>query len=276
MIENELMLETITSKSNSTIVKISKLADKKHRNIDKLFICDGIKLFKEAVNYGAKIDYIFVKNDAIFDEDCIKMLKECLKKQVKVVSVPSDVFNKLTTESAPQGIITVCKFLDNLHRSLSCEKEDYSNQRIMFLESIRDPGNLGTIIRNSVAFGYDRLILTSDCADIYSPKVIRATMGAIFKLKIDIVDNVNQAILNLKKSGKRVLASALGKKSIVLGNENLSNNDVVIIGNEGHGVSDDLLSMADDTIFIPIEKNTESLNASVAATIFMWEQYKTK
>ncbi|MBQ7760804.1 MAG: RNA methyltransferase [Clostridia bacterium] len=276
MLNEELKLDIITSKTNSTIIKISKLNDKKYRNSEKLFLCDGIKLFKEAVSFYAKIKYIIVKNDAILDDECIKKLKECLNKQLKVICVNSDVFNKITTEQAPQGIITVCEFLDTKHRYLNEERIDYSNEHMMFLESIRDPGNLGTIIRNSVAFGYDRIILTSDCVDLYSPKVIRATMGAIFKIKIDVVSNVEATILNLKRSKKRILASSLGNKSLVLDSEKLSGNDVVVIGNEGHGVSNGMLYMSDDTVFIPMEPNSESLNASVAATIFMWEQYKNK
>lgn len=276
MLDEKLKLDIITSKSNQLIVKISKLNEKKYRNSERLFLCDGIKLFKEAITYGAPIKYIIVKNCADLDDETLKMLTECLKKEIKILCVTEEVFNKITTEHAPQGIITVCEFLNSEHRYLNQENVDYSNERIMFLESIRDPGNVGTIVRNSVAFGYDRLILSADCVDIYSPKVIRATMGAIFKQKIDIVSDLEKTVLNLKMSGKKIVTSSLGKKSLVLGKEILSDKDVIVIGNEGHGASEKILSISDDTIFIPMQPNTESLNASVAATIFMWEQYKNK
>lgn len=276
MLNIKLGLELITSKSNQTIVKISKLNEKKYRSSEKLFLCDGIKLFKEAITYSAPIKYIVVKNNANLGDETIKMLTECLKNEMKILCVTEEVFEKITTEQAPQGIITVCEFVNSKHSYLGDEDVDYRNERIMFIESVRDPGNLGTIIRNSVAFGYDRLILSADCVDIYSQKVIRATMGAIFKQKIDIVSNLEKAVFNLKTSGKRVVTSSLGKKSLVLGKENLSNKEVIVIGNEGHGASERILSISDDTIFIPMEQNTESLNASVAATIFMWEQYKNK
>ena len=274
MINDELKLNVIVSKSNSTIMKISKLAEKKYRSAEKLFLCEGTKLFKEAFEFGVNIKCVVVRNDVVFDDVCVKMLKECLKKQVNVICVSEEVFKKLTTEQAPQGIITVCNYLGSQHRFLSNEIVDYSNEKIMFLESVRDPGNIGTIIRNAVAFNFDRLILSNDCVDLYSPKVVRATMGGIFKIKIDIASDVKTTILNLKKSGKRVLSSSLGDKSLVLGKDKITKNDAIVIGNEGHGVSRDVISLSDNTIFIPMEQNTESLNASVAATIFMWEQYK--
>lgn len=273
MLNLDLKLDLITSKTNTSIVKYAKLANKKYRFDTNLYLCEGIKLFEEALNFNANIECVIVENDANLTLNCVKNLEECLKNDVKVLCVSHDVFQKVTTEISPQGIITVCRFDNSKIRFLDNELVNYSNEKVMLFESVRDPGNLGTILRNAVAFGYDRLILSSDCVDIYSPKVIRASMGAIFKLKIDIVSNVMQTIINLKNSGKRILSSVLNNNALVVGQVMLSNNDVIIIGNEGHGISSNLIEISDGTIFIPIESNTESLNASVASTIFMWEQY---
>ena len=265
--------EVITSKTNSTIVKIGKLSNKKYRNEYKMFVCDGVKLFQEAMDFGAKIEYIIIKNEAVFDEKIVSKIKDCQSFGAKILCVNESVFDKLTDESAPQGIITVVSYFTGLHRRLTNVENADEKEKIMMLESIRDPGNMGTIIRNAVAFGIDRLILSSDCVDIYSSKVVRAAMGAIFKIKIDIVDNFVYSIQKIK-STKTTLGAALGKKSLVLGERNLSKNDVVIIGNEGHGLSQEVLDTVDDTIFIPMAQNTESLNAAMASVIFMWEIYK--
>lgn len=261
----------VTSKTNSTIVKISKLNNKKYRNIEKLFVCNGIKLFLEAICYNVKIKYIVLNNKAEFDAEIINKIKAQQDKGVSVLCVSDIVFSKLTEEQSPQGIIAVCSYIDEKHTFSANAKNEYSEDKIMLFESIRDPGNIGTIIRNAAAFGIERLIFSSDCADIYSSKVIRAAMGAVFKVKIDIIENFADAIIGLKNNGKRILGAALKKDSIVLGKHNISSNDVVIIGNEGHGLSNEIISLCDDTLFIPMCENTESLNAAIATAIIMWE-----
>ncbi len=266
--------ELITSKTNSTIVKIGKLSNKKYRNEENLFICDGKKLLNEAINFGANIKYIVIKNDANLDNDIVEKMLKCQNNGTIILCVNDQVFSKLTEESAPQGVIAVCEFLLEKHRRFTVVENWDFNEKILMLESVRDPGNIGTIIRNAAAFGIDRLVFSSDCADIYSQKVIRAAMGAIFKVNIDIVDDFIGTIKILQKNGKRVLSAALNKNSLVLGKIELSNKDVVVVGNEGHGLSNDVISASDETIFIPMCENTESLNAAIASSIFMWELYK--
>ena len=261
----------ITSKTNSTIVKIAKLENKKHRYEEKLFVCHGTKLFKEAANFGAEIKYIVLKNEVSFDAEVIDEIKAQQAKGTVILCVSNSVFDKISEEQAPQGIITVCSFLKESFVFSADVKNDISDEKILLFESVRDPGNVGTIIRNAAAFGIDRLIFSSDCADVYSSKTIRAAMGAIFKVKINVVNDLKETVEMLKKKGKTVLGAALGKNSLVLGKYNLSKNDAVIIGNEGHGISDELLNMCDNTLLIPMCENTESLNAAIATAIIMWE-----
>ena len=265
-------LDLITSKTNSTVVKLSKLTNKKSRNEEKLFCLDGVKLFWEAYNFGAKIEYLIINESSVLDEKTSEIIFE-LKEKSRVICVNDSVFSKLTDESAPQGIITVCRYLEN-HNFIEVSKDILENERVMIFESVRDPGNIGTIIRNAAAFGVDRLILSSDCADIYSQKVIRATMGAIFKVKIDVVSDVCKSIEFLKNQGRRVVATTLGNNSLKLGKDPVLSRDVFIIGNEGHGISEKVINISNETMFIPMCKNTESLNASIAAAILMWEQHK--
>ncbi|MBQ7352909.1 MAG: RNA methyltransferase [Clostridia bacterium] len=262
--------DLITSKTNSTIVKIGKLMNKKSRNEDHLFVCNGIKLFEEAVNCKVEIPYIVLNNNSEFSDNIILKLKSCIKNHTKIICVTEQVFEKLSDEKSPQGIVAVCKFLNNITTRFTFVE----NEKVMMLESVRDPGNVGTIIRNAAAFGIDSLVISSDCADVYSSKVVRAAMGAIFKVKICIVDNLSEVILYFKSNNRRVMTAALTKKSRILTKNSLTPTDIIIIGNEGHGASNEVISLCDETILIPMAENTESLNAAIAAAIFMWELNK--
>ena len=262
----------ISGKNNPTITDISKLSAKKYRMQSKLFVCDGIKLFLEAVKYGAKIKYIVLDNNA----DLPKEVAECVRKSAlegaKILCVESYVFEKISSENAPQGIITVCEFFSKRHTfSTSVKNDDICEKKTMILESVRDPGNIGTIFRNAVALGIEKMIISSDCADIYSQKVVRASMGAIFKLDIFVVDDLVETVENIKNGGRRVLATALNEKALVLGKDKVCADDVVILGNEGHGMSQKLIDSCTDVLFIPMNENTESLNVAMASAIIMWE-----
>ena len=265
-------VDLIKSKSNATISEISKLSNKKYRAQKKQFICDGIKLFCEAVEFGATIKYIVLDNSVEIPNEIINKVKKCAEKGAKILCVEGYIFEKLTTENAPQGIITVCEFFEKKHTfSTTVKNKEIVGKTVFVLESVRDPGNIGTICRNAVALGIDTLIISSDCVDIYSPKVVRASMGAIFKLEIFIVEDLRDTILDIIASGRRVLAAALDNKAMVLGKDSLSRDDVVVLGNEGHGISPELIDACSHTIFIPMRENTESLNVAMASAILMWE-----
>lgn len=266
--------EIIKSKANSTIVKIAKLSSKKYRNEDKIFICNGTKLFIEASKFNVEIRYIVLKNSAIFSDDIIDLIKSQKLKGADVICVSDEVFEKISEENSPQGIICVCKYLEHKHCFSAIAKNPNCNERIIMLESVRDPGNLGTIIRNAVAFGFDRIILSSDCSDIYSSKVIRAAMGAVFKINIDVVSSFIETIRQLQGIGFNILGAALKSNSKILSEYQISKKDIFVIGNEGHGISNYVLEVCNDTVIIPMCDNTESLNAGMAAGIIMWEQSK--
>ena len=273
---NEIFnVETITGKTNSAIVKIGKLSSKKYRYEDKLFVCNGIKLFLEASRFNAKIRYIVVKNSINFEENVVEEVKKQKLLGASIICVSDEIFEKISEENAPQGIIAVCDFFEEKHTFSTIAKNAKYDEKILMLESIRDPGNMGTIVRNAVAFGYDRIIISSDCVDIYSSKVIRAAMGAIFKINISVVDDFPETINQLRKQGFLILGAALQEKSRILGEYEIAKKDIFVIGNEGHGLSKSTLDACDDTIFIPMCDNTESLNAGMAAGIIMWEQSKT-
>ncbi len=269
--------EFIKSRSNPHIKLAASLATKKGRDAAGLFIAEGVKLCIEALNHRLPIKYLFVSEDnkeQIFN--LISSYEESISdSKVKVYTVSSSVFEKISTEKAPQGIIAVIKHLDFLNIADIIYKEEFfSNEhRIVALESVRDPSNLGSIIRSAVAFGITHIVLSHDCADLYNPKTIRASMGGVFKIKACNVV-MTDFVSAVRDLGRRVFAAELRSNSISILETKLSSTDIVIIGNEGHGISPETSNACDASMFIPIAENTESLNASVAASIIMWELSK--
>ena len=265
----------ISSKSNALVVRMAKLKDKKYRRSEGLFRFDGIKLFGEAVSKSAPLLYVFLM------ESVSERFKDIVDKcgmDLNVFVLSDDAFYKLTDEQSPEGIITVCKQLENISYvdEYSSAVDVAKNGTIMMLESVRDAGNLGTVIRSARAFGIDALILSSDCADIYNSKTVRGAMGALFSQKIIVVDDITACIEEIRKNGSRVFAAALLNDAKKLGSFELRRGDAIVIGNEGHGLSSAVMNACDECVFIPMEQGSESLNASIAASICMWELYKIK
>lgn len=257
------MIESITSRKNPLISRLSKLSSKKERDEQQLFRLDGIKLFSEAVKSNIKIEYIFAT---------AKML-ELIDTGIdaKVFEVTDEVISKLTEEKAPQGIVAFARPF----QTLPFPETLPSSFNALLLSSIQDPGNLGTIIRTAYAFGVDRLFITPDCADIYSPKVIRAAMGTLFRQKITVANDLDTA-KKLKELGGSVYAAALRESAMVVGNFKLPQRVCFAVGNEGHGLSDALINLCTGAVIIPMTPDCESLNAAGAAGILSWEMRKSK
>jgi len=174
--------------------------------------------------------------------------------------------------------ISIIKHLDFLRQKDIIYKEDFSREacgRSIALCSVRDPGNLGAVIRSAVAFGVEEIILSGDCADIYNPKTVRGAMGSLFRVNVRIVGDMKEYIRAMQANGRRVYSAELSESAVPLSDLGLDRWDSVIIGNEGHGIPAEISAMTDASVYIPISSRTESLNASVAAAIFMWEQSKT-
>ena len=264
--------EIITSRQNPTVVKLCALLDKKERRKSRLFRIDGHKLFSEAIECGAEIELVALTADKA---DRFKPLTA--RSGAKTILLSPEVFSKITDEKAPDGIIAVVKYIDGLHKVLSASDIPAiaaSDRRIMAFESLRDPGNLGTVIRSASAFGVDTLILSDDCADIYNPKTLRGAMGAIFSREILICKDFPAALSRFSCEGRRVLAATLDTESIPVGKAALTERDIVLIGNEGHGLSKSAVDVSDLSVILPINTGhgVESLNAATAASVFMWEQ----
>ncbi len=257
----------ITSRSNPAVVAAAALHDKKYRDERHLFLLEGIKLFREAVLSGIGIVSVFTS------EKNLPLCRRLLPGR-EIIQVSDSVIEKLSTEKSPQGVICVAKYIDKIHNinKIYTENDFISgNRRIMILSSLRDPGNLGTVIRTASAFGTDELILSSDCADIYNPKTVRAAMGTLFRQRITYTDHLRDAVLLMQKAGYHVCAAVLDKESERLDKMKITSKTAFVIGNEGHGVAPDIIGAAGGKVYIPMEDGVESLNAAAAAAVFMWQ-----
>jgi TrmH family RNA methyltransferase len=271
--------EILSSRDNRIVKWAASLKEKKGREAAASFIAEGEKLTFEALSADLPVTHIFINEDK--KDRILQKLKDsslsCRYAECEIYILKSFVFEKISTEIAPQGVISVIKHLDFFRQMDIIYKEEFSkntSERAVILCSVRDPGNLGSVIRSSVAFGVSHIILSSDCADAYNPKTVRGAMGSLFRVKISRVSNLISTVEEIKKSGRRVFAAELSDEAISLTEAGLCGTDIVMIGNEGHGIPSEISAVCTNSVYIPISSKTESLNASVAAAVFMWEQSK--
>ena len=269
--------EIITSRRNPTVVEAVKLSEKKARESVGLFRFDGVKLFEEAVQKGVSITRVLLcesRAKALLPK--LERLSELANTAVSVLS--DDVFAKVSEEQAPEGIICIAEFPEkHVKKTDKVVFESAASdraRRMILLESVRDPGNMGTVMRTAAAFGIDTLVVSRDCADIYNPKTVRGAMGALFKMNIFVFDDICDAVEILRKSGRSVYAAALDKNAVRLDETVFEPGDTVVIGNEGHGLSERAVNACTKSLYVPMEEGSESLNAAVAAAVIMWSMYR--
>jgi len=260
--------EYITSRANPYIKELALLSNKKHRNSSSKFFFEGRKLFVEALEKKVELEAV------LMTETFFNQYKEN-DYPFRHIMVTDEVYSKISNEKSPEGILCVAKALDKLH-NLNIIYCSHSEESILILDGLRDPGNLGTVLRTAAAFGCDTVILSSDCADIYNAKTIRAAMGAVFYQKTVTVTDLVGTIKHLRASGRIVLCATLDEKSVPINELSLSPAHCFVIGNEANGIRKEIISAASGSVIIPMESGAESLNASAAATVFLWEQYKQK
>ncbi|MBE6656203.1 MAG: RNA methyltransferase [Ruminococcaceae bacterium] len=267
----------ITSRQNTTVMWAASLKEKKYREKHQAFLLEGTKLVNEAVVSHLPITHIFVaegKKASVWDELPWEALTE--REEVPRVYLLSDAcFEKISTEKAFQGVVAVVKYLDFFKRIDKINSVELPS-RALFLSSVRDPGNLGAIVRSAVAFGTEALILSADSADVYHPKVLRAAMGTLFKVSVFIVSDEIGFVRAFREKGRRFFAAELRENAVSLSAFSMCHDDVFVIGNEGHGISPELSAVCDGSVYIPIADGVESLNASVAASVLLWELYKKR
>ncbi len=261
-------MQLITSRKNQLIVDCAKLQDKKYRQKSKSFFIEGKKLFCEALQSKAEILY------AIFSESAYPAFEQ-QDFSFPTFLVTEEVFSKISTEKSPEGVFCVLKDIDFFHKRYIIYSSDSFSGRKFCICGVRDPGNLGTMIRTANALGVDELILSSDCADIYHPKTVRAAMGAIFRQRITICEDFPASIALLRQNGYCVYAATLQDTSSALNEIAIGADTCFVVGNEGHGLEKDVIDACDGSVIIPMQEGTESLNAAMAAGILMWESVRT-
>ena len=236
----------ITSIDNNKIKKYLKLKQKKYRDLEKLFLIEGEHLVLEAFNSNILYD-LLVLEDYDFKID------------FPYTKVSSSVINKLSDMDSIPKVIGVCK-LDN--------KEEIIGNKVLILDDIQDPGNVGTIIRSSVAFNITDIVLSNNTVDLYNDKVIRSSQGMIFKINI-IRDDIIKVINSLKDKNYTILGTDV--KDGVDASEIVALKYALVMGNEGHGVREEIKKMCDKNIYIEMNHNCESLNVVVATSIIIYK-----
>ena len=242
-------MQEIFSINNELIKNCAKLKQKKYRALDNLFIIEGSKCVEDAILHNITLEHIFVLKDKIqkFSYDDAILVDE------KVMQKLSD------TQSAPE-ILAVAKIPE-------CEFKKDKYNKIAVLEDIKDAGNLGTIIRSACAFGLDAIIMTGDCIDLYNPKVIRSSVGNIFKLPVFklSLDEIKQVLKNY------TLYSTIVKGGQDLSDIKFAQKSAILFGSEADGITQDLKNLATQHITLKMATNVESLNLAICASIIFYE-----
>ncbi len=241
-------MNKITSLTNPKIKELVKLKDKKYRDEKGLFIIEGEDIVLEAK-----------KNNLL---ELILTSDEKYKDDIEIIYVTDAIINKLASTKTPQGLIGICKIPST---------STILTNKVILLDGLQDPSNVGAIIRSAKAFGFNTLMLTNDTVDIYNEKLIRSSKGYSFSMNI-IKDDIKGLLSLLKKEKYYVVTSAL-KNAKSLNTLEKKEKIAIIIGNEGRGVSTDSINAADIVVKIDMNEEVESLNASVAAAILMHKIY---
>lgn len=250
------MLE-ITSSSNNKCKYVKSLSQKKSRQKYGEYTIEGIKSVSDALNSERDITALYV-SDSFFENENFKYPKD-----ISLYKVQDDVFMKMCDTKAPQGILAVVKIEDETDFTPNTEKS------YIYCDCINDPGNLGTIIRTADAAGFDGVLLSDGCVDLYSPKTVRSSMGSFFNMRV--VTGVSyEKLSEYKNSGFQLIGGALSDNTIDYRSADMKKPTIIIVGNEANGISEDVQKMC-QCVKIPILGKAESLNAGVAAAILMYE-----
>ena len=275
------MPEMITSAKNEKLRNVLLLQKKKKaREEQGLFVIEGLRIFEDALRSAPeRIEHIYLSGS--FSESpawlnlCGKMsgradgsavsektVSRLLHNNDIITTVSDEVFGKISETVTPQGILCVM-------RMKNCEYAELDKSRLLLLENIQDPGNLGTMVRTAEAAGITGIIMSGDTADIYSPKVTRSTMGSIFRMSFLYSGDFCGTIDKLKEDGVTVYGAYLKNGRPYAGIKYRS-PFAILIGNEGNGISDAAIERVSERVFIPMHGEIESLNAAIAASVLMY------
>jgi len=261
----------ISSTANAGIKNLIQLQTKTSaRKKQGVFVVEGIKIVLEIPE--DRIETIYISEEILGDKDVMEKIRAKAaatgKKYEEVcIEVAANVFKSVSDTMTPQGVLAVVKQKNGV---LSDAVASSGNKTVLILDNLRDPGNMGTIIRTAEGAGVSAILMNKECVDIYNPKVTRSTMGSIFRVPIIISENLEEDIDFLKTKSFRIFAGHLNGEDYDK-HPGFEGNVGILIGNEANGVSDEIAAKADELIRIPMSGKVESLNAAVAAAILMYE-----
>ncbi len=245
-------MDFITSARNPKVLFWRSLKDRKAREASGCFLVEGVRMVREALASSFPVDIVLVR------EGFTAM--PSVPKETPVCSMPAHVFDSVSDTKTPQGIAAVVRR----------QPIPLHGRFLLALDGVQDPGNVGTIIRTADAAGFDGLILSPECADPFSPKVLRSSMGSIFRMGLSFPPSLPDALRDLRAGGYSILSSQLDG-DLFYERKNVAGSFVLIIGNEGAGISPAVQAEATHRLRLPMRGGAESLNAAVAAGIMMYE-----
>lgn len=258
----------ITSLSNTAVKEAKLLKNRKNREEKQLFFIEGARFVEEAFEAGAQLEAVFVSEE--FKNIGSKLSDMIEKAACNKYTVTEKVFKEISDTDTPQGVLAVVKMQTN-----ELSSADKGAGLFVVLDSVRDPGNMGTIIRTADAAGFSGVVACKGCVDVYNPKVLRSTMGSVFHIPVYTGLETVEAVRLIKAKGISVYASHLKGNSSIY-DVNLASNAAIVVGSEAEGISDQTAGEADALVKIPMPGRAESLNASVAAAVMIFESVRQR
>lgn len=255
-------MERITSLQNPLIKRLAKLNTPAARRSEGIFLLEGIKLCEEALDNGLEVCYCFCCDDP----RALELARRVKDGECYLVS--EHIIDKLSTLKTPQKIVMAARIPDESDREIT-------GTTVLALDGISDPANLGSLLRTAEAFGVTDIICSERTVDMYSTKVLRGAMGSSFRVHMHR-EELTECLNDLRAAGYTIYVTALTGDDILLHQTTFSDKSVIVIGNEGNGVSGEILALADKTLLIPMAGQNESLNAAAAAAVVLWQCYSQK
>lgn len=257
----------ITSRDNETVkLAVKLMTSAKDRKKNRCFVAEGVRLCRDAAESGAKIKQFLYTAAAA--EKYRKDFEKLISVSVSSAELSGGIFDRISDTSTPQGFLCII--------SMDEEKDRFDvvkGRKYAALENVQDPSNMGTILRTAEAFGADGVLLSSGCCDVYSPKVVRGSMGAVFRLPVMTVSDFSDAIGKYTDSGINTYAST-PREAVGIEDVSFADGGIMLIGNEGNGLDEETISRCSQRVMIRMKGRAESLNASAAAAVLLYEMMK--
>ena len=260
-------MQIITSKENPRVKTLVKLrTNARYRRQSGLFVAEGLRVCRDAMISSAEIATLYATEAAM--EKYADKLEELIAYAGETVILSEAVFSHVSDTQNPQGVLCAIKTLDKTLQSVTIK----NGGKFLALDNVQDPNNLGTVLRSAEAFGVSGVILSNDCCDIYNPKVVRGSMGAVFRVPFLVCTSIADFLA--ENPGLVSYAAVVDSDAEKITDISFGASCVVVIGNEGNGLKSATVSACQHKITIPMNGNAESLNASAAATVIIWEMLR--